>query len=132
MSKNLSTKEISSLLEIGEIDVEMCIKARKGAMRLSEAVVKEMKLAALAGRSIKEIATIYHISYDAVARYTKKERAQYLEQNPKYKLLSPDGHVYKFNNLKDFCESHNLRYQGVACLLAFERKSYKGWKRVDE
>lgn len=49
----------------------------------------------------------------------------------KHKLLSPNGKLYEFDNIKNFAKEHNLIDCNLVEVLNKNRKHHKGWSRPD-
>lgn len=61
----------------------------------------------------------------------KRHSLRVAEQNTKnYKLQAPDGTIYRFRNLKEFCEKHDLNYFSMRWISQgriFTKGAYIGW-----
>ena len=68
--------------------------------------------------------------------YGKKMPRQWIDKRKSiYEviLISPIGKIYeKIIGLTDFAKTHGLSVAGLRFLLSGERKTHKGWKRVDD
>lgn len=49
----------------------------------------------------------------------------------KFELISPNGEIFKGQNLQKFCIENNLSYAEIGKVLRKERLEYYGWKRSD-
>ena len=50
------------------------------------------------------------------------------KEHPYMKVLSPNGIVFTFNRISEFCRTHNLSISHLSQVLKCERKSHKGWR----
>jgi group I intron endonuclease len=68
--------------------------------------------------------------------YGKKMPRQWIDKRKaiyEVRLISPIGKIYeKIIGLTDFAKTHGLSVAGLRFLLSGERKTHKGWKRVDD
>lgn len=91
----------------------------------------------------------FNISYRQIGRKFSKETKEKISSSHKGKklkketiekmiktrqkegrLLDPDGALYYFNSIKDFCENHNLSKPDISKLLRNKINQYKGWRSV--
>ena len=49
-----------------------------------------------------------------------------------FKVMNPDGILYKENNVDQFCLKHNLPRHKFSDLISGKRKMYQGWRLVPE
>lgn len=51
-----------------------------------------------------------------------------IEYNQKtYTLLSPDGTLITFTNMKEFCKENNLSNSKLCLVASGKRRTHKGW-----
>lgn len=52
-------------------------------------------------------------------------------KNPEgYNILSPNGEIFHFYNMSDFCKEYNLTISKVSQVLSGKEKSHKGWRKL--
>ena len=91
-------------------------------------------------RSLQNVINGKIPSYKGWRKYDKKLIGiKYLNQltekhfaAKKFKLLSPNGEIFKGTNITKFCIKYNLRKENITADLNGRRKTFKGWRDADD
>lgn len=69
--------------------------------------------------------------YTLAATFERTQLTGKAEENPRlYNFISPEGELFTFHHLLNFCKAHGLQASNMVKVYSDERKTHKGWTKA--